>query len=188
MSDRNDVMNSRNTTTEPATKMGTGAVLGGAAGGVAGGAAAGALAGGVTGPVGAAVGAVVGAVAGISFGAAGTITVTGMLLAFGRRTQGVPVFSAARPLVAAGVGAACGMAALAFALLYLWMVKPATPPKHLVSYVVPTDPETGDILLVDHRNAQLWIPPGGHVDPGEHRLIFAGIGDGPRARLRRFAR
>lgn len=68
MSDRNDVMNSRNTTTEPATKMGTGAVLGGAAGGVAGGAAAGALAGGVTGPVGAAVGAVVGAVAGAVVG------------------------------------------------------------------------------------------------------------------------
>ena len=60
MSDRNDVMNSRNTTTEPATKMGTGAVLGGAA--------AGALAGGVTGPVGAAVGAVVGAVAGAVVG------------------------------------------------------------------------------------------------------------------------
>lgn len=68
MSDRNDVMNSSNTTTEPATKMGTGAVLGGAAGGVAGGAAAGALAGGVTGPVGAAVGAVVGAVAGAVMG------------------------------------------------------------------------------------------------------------------------
>jgi 8-oxo-dGTP diphosphatase len=46
--------------------------------------------------------------------------------------------------------------------------KPATPPKHLVSYVVPTDPETGDVLLVDHRNAGLWLPPGGHVEPGEH--------------------
>lgn len=52
-------------------------------------------------------------------------------------------------------------------------VKPATPPKHLVSYVVPTDPETGDILLVDHRNAKLWIPPGGHVDPGEHPAATA---------------
>ncbi|WP_306209793.1 NUDIX domain-containing protein [Actinoplanes sp. RD1] len=46
-------------------------------------------------------------------------------------------------------------------------VKPATPPKHLVSYVVPTDPDTGDVLLVDHRNARLWLPPGGHVEPGE---------------------
>ncbi|WP_305782431.1 NUDIX hydrolase [Symbioplanes lichenis] len=46
-------------------------------------------------------------------------------------------------------------------------VKPATPPQHLVSYVVPTDPDTGDVLLVDHRNARLWLPPGGHVEPGE---------------------
>ena len=46
-------------------------------------------------------------------------------------------------------------------------VKPATPPRHLVSYVVPTDPDSGDVLLVDHRNARLWLPPGGHVEPGE---------------------
>ncbi|MFI7547082.1 NUDIX domain-containing protein [Actinoplanes sp. NPDC049599] len=52
-------------------------------------------------------------------------------------------------------------------------VKPATPPKHLVSYVVPTDPETGDVLLVDHRNARLWLPPGGHVEPGEHPALTA---------------
>ncbi|HTD74361.1 MAG TPA: NUDIX hydrolase [Steroidobacteraceae bacterium] len=44
--------------------------------------------------------------------------------------------------------------------------KPATPPKHLVSYFVVVD---GDhILLVDHKNAQLWLPPGGHVEPEEH--------------------
>ena len=44
--------------------------------------------------------------------------------------------------------------------------KPATPPKHLVSYfaVVADD----HILLVDHRAAQLWLPTGGHVEPGEH--------------------
>jgi 8-oxo-dGTP diphosphatase len=24
------------------------------------------------------------------------------------------------------------------------------------------------ILLVDHKSAQLWLPPGGHVEPGEH--------------------
>jgi 8-oxo-dGTP diphosphatase len=45
--------------------------------------------------------------------------------------------------------------------------KPATPPRHLVSYVVPITPE-GDILLVDHVKAGLWLPPGGHVDPDEH--------------------
>ncbi len=43
--------------------------------------------------------------------------------------------------------------------------KPATPPKHLVSYCALID---GDrILLVDHRNAQLWLPTGGHVEPDE---------------------
>lgn len=44
--------------------------------------------------------------------------------------------------------------------------KPATPPKHLVSYFAVVDEES--ILLVDHRNAQLWLPSGGHVEPGEH--------------------
>lgn len=52
-------------------------------------------------------------------------------------------------------------------------VKPDTPAKHLVSYVVPIDPATGDILLVAHRNAGLWLPPGGHVDPGEHPAATA---------------
>ena len=44
--------------------------------------------------------------------------------------------------------------------------KPATPPVHLVSYFAVID--RGHILLVDHINAQLWLPPGGHVEPGEH--------------------
>ncbi|MES2321228.1 MAG: NUDIX hydrolase [Pseudomonadota bacterium] len=44
--------------------------------------------------------------------------------------------------------------------------KPATPPTHLVSYFPVVD--DGHILLVDHRNARLWLPPGGHVEPGEH--------------------
>lgn len=52
-------------------------------------------------------------------------------------------------------------------------VKPATPPKHLVSYVVPIDPVTGAVLLVDHINAGLWLPPGGHVEPDEHPLATA---------------
>lgn len=43
--------------------------------------------------------------------------------------------------------------------------KPAIPPKHLVSYFAVVD---GDhVLLVDHRNAQLWLPTGGHVEPDE---------------------
>jgi len=44
--------------------------------------------------------------------------------------------------------------------------KPDVPPKHLVSYFAVVD---GDhILLVDHINAQLWLPSGGHVEPNEH--------------------
>ena len=44
--------------------------------------------------------------------------------------------------------------------------KPATPPKHLISYFALVDNE--HVLLVDHKNAGLWLPNGGHVEPGEH--------------------
>ena len=44
--------------------------------------------------------------------------------------------------------------------------KPATPPKHLVSYFVVVD--GAYLLLVDHINAGLWLPTGGHVEPNEH--------------------
>jgi 8-oxo-dGTP diphosphatase len=44
--------------------------------------------------------------------------------------------------------------------------KPAVPPKHLVSYFAVVDGER--ILLVDHKNAGLWLPSGGHVEPDEH--------------------
>ena len=43
--------------------------------------------------------------------------------------------------------------------------KPAVPAKHLVSYFAVVD--NGHILLVDHKNAQLWLPTGGHVEPDE---------------------
>jgi len=46
------------------------------------------------------------------------------------------------------------------------VAKPALPPKHLVSYFAVVDNQ--NILLVDHKNAQLWLPPGGHVEPDEH--------------------
>jgi 8-oxo-dGTP diphosphatase len=52
-------------------------------------------------------------------------------------------------------------------------VKPATPPRHLVSYVVPTDLGDGALLLVAHRNAGLWLPPGGHVEPDEDPALTA---------------
>jgi 8-oxo-dGTP diphosphatase len=49
--------------------------------------------------------------------------------------------------------------------------KPATPDKHLVSYFVVVDSSQHAVLLVDHRKAQLWLPTGGHVEPGEHPRI-----------------
>ena len=72
--------------------------------------------------------------------------------------------------------------------------KPATPDPHLVTYVVVVDPATGDVLLADHRLSGLWLPAGGHVDPGEHPTTSAArelgeelgppaaslVGDGPR--------
>lgn len=46
------------------------------------------------------------------------------------------------------------------------VASPATPPKHLVSYFAVVDEDR--ILLVDHKNARLWLPPGGHVEVDEH--------------------
>jgi 8-oxo-dGTP diphosphatase len=45
--------------------------------------------------------------------------------------------------------------------------KPDGPPKHLVAYFVLVDLHVNALLLVDHRNAQRWLPTGGHVEPGE---------------------
>lgn len=45
--------------------------------------------------------------------------------------------------------------------------KPDSPPKHLVSYFVLFDEAALKILLVDHKKAQLWLPPGGHVEIDE---------------------
>ncbi|MDI6097328.1 NUDIX domain-containing protein [Actinoplanes sp. NEAU-A12] len=52
-------------------------------------------------------------------------------------------------------------------------VKPAEPPRHLVSYVVPVDPADGGVLLVEHVNAGLWLPPGGHVEVDEDPSVTA---------------
>lgn len=45
--------------------------------------------------------------------------------------------------------------------------KPATPDTHLVAYFIIASTEMDQVLLVDHKKAELWLPPGGHVDPGE---------------------
>jgi 8-oxo-dGTP diphosphatase len=44
---------------------------------------------------------------------------------------------------------------------------PATPPMHLVAYFVPLDAPSRWVLLGDHVKSGLWLPPGGHVNPGE---------------------
>ncbi len=46
--------------------------------------------------------------------------------------------------------------------------KPATPKTHLVSYFIPFDEAEGKVLLVHHKKANLWLPPGGHVEKDEH--------------------
>jgi 8-oxo-dGTP diphosphatase len=46
------------------------------------------------------------------------------------------------------------------------LARPAKPPKHLVAYFAVVDRD--HILLVDHKSARLWLPSGGHVEPGEH--------------------
>jgi 8-oxo-dGTP diphosphatase len=49
-------------------------------------------------------------------------------------------------------------------------VKPRTPSPHLVSYFLLVDRLAGSVLLCDHRLSGLWLPTGGHVEPGEHPL------------------
>jgi 8-oxo-dGTP diphosphatase len=52
-------------------------------------------------------------------------------------------------------------------------VRPATPPKHLVSYAVLIDPGNSSVFLVDHLLSGLQLPSGGHVEPGENPLDTA---------------
>jgi 8-oxo-dGTP diphosphatase len=49
-------------------------------------------------------------------------------------------------------------------------MKPLTPSPHLVSYFLLVDRPAGSVLLCDHRLSGLWLPTGGHVEPGEHPL------------------
>lgn len=38
---------------------------------------------------------------------------------------------------------------------------------HYCSFFLPQDPQTGKIYLCHHKKADDWIPPGGHIEPGE---------------------
>jgi 8-oxo-dGTP pyrophosphatase MutT (NUDIX family) len=46
--------------------------------------------------------------------------------------------------------------------------KPGVPSPHLVAYAVLADLADWRVFLVDHVLAGLWLPTGGHVEPGEH--------------------
>lgn len=46
--------------------------------------------------------------------------------------------------------------------------KPDKPNIHLVSYFIVVDPQTNELLLVDHKKAELWLPPGEHVELNEY--------------------
>jgi len=46
--------------------------------------------------------------------------------------------------------------------------RPDAPATHLVSYFVVLDEQRRELLLVAHRKAGLWLPTGGHVEPGAH--------------------
>lgn len=48
---------------------------------------------------------------------------------------------------------------------------PTRPLKHLLSYFLLIDSASGRMLLGEHRRARLWLPSGGHVEPGEHPVI-----------------
>lgn len=45
-------------------------------------------------------------------------------------------------------------------------IPPDTPARHLVVYCLLVD-AGGEVLLTDHRKSGLWLPAGGHVEPGE---------------------
>ncbi len=47
------------------------------------------------------------------------------------------------------------------------LVKPVTPPQHLVVYAILLDETDRSMMLVAHNLARAWLPPGGHVDDGE---------------------
>jgi len=57
--------------------------------------------------------------------------------------------------------------------------KPDIPPKHLVSYFALVDQRRGQVLLVDHKLAGLWLPSGGHVESGEdpHATVIREIAE-----------
>ncbi len=51
--------------------------------------------------------------------------------------------------------------------LYRRVRHPVAPRQHLVSYFLLVDSASRAVLLGDHISSGLWLPSGGHVEPGE---------------------
>jgi 8-oxo-dGTP pyrophosphatase MutT (NUDIX family) len=51
--------------------------------------------------------------------------------------------------------------------LYRRQSRPVEPRQHLVSYFLVVDSDERLVLLGDHVKSGLWLPSGGHVEPGE---------------------
>lgn len=51
--------------------------------------------------------------------------------------------------------------------LYRVVSSPVEPRQHLVSYFLVVDSTHRLVLLGDHVTSGLWLPSGGHVEPGE---------------------
>jgi len=51
--------------------------------------------------------------------------------------------------------------------LYRRDSRPVAPRQHLVSYFLIVDSTERRVLLGDHIKSGLWLPSGGHVEPGE---------------------
>lgn len=51
--------------------------------------------------------------------------------------------------------------------VYRRTTSPVAPRKHLVSYFLLVDAGNDAFLLGEHRKSGLWLPSGGHVEPGE---------------------
>ncbi len=47
------------------------------------------------------------------------------------------------------------------------------PEDHLIVYMLPIDTEKKKVLLIHHVKSGLWLPPGGHVEPGENLVETA---------------
>ena len=51
--------------------------------------------------------------------------------------------------------------------------KPALPDKHLAVFSCVIDASLKNLLMVHHKDADFWLPPGGHVEPQEAPLVAA---------------